>query len=947
MKKTLLLLFVCLFVGISHAQAQVTVKGTVISSENNEPVIGASVLVKGTTNGTITDINGQFTLTNISPTNKTIIVSFIGMETQEVTIKPEMKIVMTSTTEVMEEVLVVAYGTAKKSAFTGSAKMIHTEQITKRPVTNVIESLSGQVAGLQMTMTNGQPGETPSILIRGISSMSAKTDPLIVLDGMPYEGGWNNINPADVESISVLKDAASTALYGARGANGVIIITTKSAKAGDAKITVDAKWSANTRGEIEYDYIKDPGEYYQAHYKALYNYYLNAQGQTPDQAYVSANTNMIGTNSQTGGLSYNVYSIQNSAAGGFSQAFNTAPIYPLYLRDTNGKIMQDKNGDMYDFGVSNQGPLNRPINPNSNGIKLSQLDTYNTSANTLNGDAFIDINFLKDFKFTFNAGTSIRDSRYKNALNPFYGTANSLNGSINVQHWRRTTLNLQQILNYNHSFGLHNVSLMAGHESFNNVYEELYAAKNSMFSFFQNQELNGAISGTNDESSYKSKYNTEGYLFRGMYDYDSKYFFQLSYRRDASSRFHPDNRWGNFYSVGTAWILTKEKWLDDIKWLDLLKLKFSVGQQGNDRIDDFLYVDTYNINNSNNELSLGFSRKGNKNITWETNTNINLGIEFELLKGRLSGSIEYFNRRTTDMLNRFSVPLSLGYSGYYDNIGDMNNKGVEIDLKYIPVKTRNVTWNIGFNATHYRNKISRLAESKKTDIIDGHAGYVNGLYYYGEGLPMYTNYVQKYAGVSEEGKPQWYYTDKQTGEMKTTTTYSQADLYLCGDAVPDLYGGINTSLSFYGFDFSTQINYSIGGQAYDYGYQALMSPPTSTHLGYNVHKDIYKAWSPENTQSDIPQWQFNDLYSVKTSDRFLTNASSISIQNIQLGYTFSKKTLRSLYLTNLRIYVACDNVYYWSKRKGFDSRVTWNGNKDSSGEYSAVRAFSAGLSLQF
>lgn len=408
---------------------------------------------------------------------------------------------------------------------------------------------------------------------------------------MPYEGGWNNINPADVESISVLKDAASTALYGARGANGVIIITTKSAKAGDAKITVDAKWSANTRGEIEYDYIKDPGEYYQAHYKALYNYYLNAQGQTPDQAYVSANTNMIGTNSQTGGLSYNVYSypegeyligkngllnpnaklgrivngyyltpdnwvdavyhtalrqeynvnisggsdkaqiyasfgyldedgiaegsdysritgrlkttyqakpwmrfganisythsIQNSAAGGFSQAFNTAPIYPLYLRDTNGKIMQDKNGDMYDFGVSNQGPLNRPINPNSNGIKLSQLDTYNTSANTLNGDAFIDVNFLKDFKFTFNAGTSIRDSRYKNALNPFYGTANSLNGSINVQHWRRTTLNLQQILNYNHSFGLHNVSLMAGHESFNNVYEELYAAKNSMFSFFR------------------------------------------------------------------------------------------------------------------------------------------------------------------------------------------------------------------------------------------------------------------------------------------------------------------------------------------------------------------------------------------------------------------------------------------------------------------------------
>lgn len=1053
MKKTLFLLFACLFTGINFALAQITVKGTVLSSENNEPVIGASVLVKGTTNGTITNLNGEFTLINLSPANKTIIVSFIGMETKEVEIKPQMTVILSPATEVMEEVLVVAYGTAKKSSFTGSAKMINTEQITKRPVTNVIESLSGQVAGLQMTTTTGQPGAAPDILIRGISSMSAETTPLIVLDGMPYEGSWNNINPSDVESISVLKDAASTALYGARGANGVIIITTKTAKAGDSKITVDAKWSANTRGEIEYDYIKDPGEYYEAHYKALYNYYLNAQGQTADQAYVSANTNMVGTSSQRGGLSYNVYSypegeyligkngllnpnaklgrvvngyyltpddwidatyhtalrqeynvnisggsdklqlyasfgyldedgiatgsdynritgrlkttyqakpwmkfganisythsIQNSASGGFSQAFNTAPIYPLYLRDADGNIMYDKNGARYDFGVSNQGPLNRPINSNTNGIKLSQLDTYNTSTNGMNGDAFVDIHFLKDFKFTFSAGSSIQDGRYKTAGNPFYGSAQSLNGSVSIQHWRKTTLNLQQILNYNHSFGAHNVSLMAGHESYNNVYESLSAAKNGLFSFFQNQELNGAINGTNDEASYKSKYNTEGYLFRAMYDYDSKYFFQFSYRRDASSRFHPDNRWGNFYSFGLAWILTKENWLNDIKWLDLLKLKFSVGQQGNDRISDFLYVDTYSINNSNNELSLGFSRKGNKNITWETNTNINLGLEFEIFKGKLSGSIEYFNRRTTDMLNQFSVPLSLGYSGYYDNIGDMDNKGIEVDLKYIPVKTKNITWSIGLNATHYKNSISRLAESKKTDVVDGHAGYVNGLYYYGEGLTMYTNYVQKYAGVSEEGKPQWYYTDEKTGEMKKTTTYSQADLYLCGDATPDLYGGINTSLSLYGFDFSAQINYSIGGLAYDYGYESLMSPPTSTHLGYNFHKDIYKAWTSENKNTDIPQWQFNDLYSVKTSDRFLTNASSLSIQNIQLGYTFPKKILRNLYLTNLRIYIACDNVYYWSKRKGFDSRVSWVGNSDTSGTYSAVRAFSAGLSLQF
>lgn len=788
MKKTLLLLFVCLFVGISHAQAQVTVKGTVISSENNEPVIGASVLVKGTTNGTITDINGQFTLTNISPTNKTIIVSFIGMETQEVTIKPEMKIVMTSTTEVMEEVLVVAYGTAKKSAFTGSAKMIDTKQILKRPITNVVESLSGQVAGLQMVTTTGAPGSTPSMLIRGISSISAGTNPLIVLDGMPYEGGWNNINPTDVESISVLKDAASTALYGARGANGVVIITTKTGNTGKAKITIDAKWSMNTRGEIEYDYIKDPAEYYEVHYKSLYNNLINA-GQTPEQAYITANKNMVSDVKEYGGLSYNVYSypnneyligenghinphatlgriignyyiipdnwvdaayetalrqeynvnisggndktqiygsfgyldedgiatgisdyqristrlkasyqakswlkfggnmsyvhsVTNDVATGFSTAFSIAPIYPLYLRDSNGNIMQDRNGKMYDFGDTSSGPLYRPYSPKLNSLNQGMMNYNRTSSNTFNGNGSMEINFLKDFKFSFNVGASIRESRNSSAENPYYGLSKQTNGWVGAEHWRRATLNLQQLLNYTHSWELHNVSLMLGHENYRSDYDYLYAAKTNLFSYEQNKELNGAIIGSNDESSYRTHYNTEGYFLRAMYDYDSKYFFQFSYRRDASSNFHPEHRWGNFYSFGLAWLLNKESWLKEINWIDLLKLKFSIGQQGNDAIGSFRYVDIYSIGNSNNELSLAFSQKGNKNITWETNTNINIGVEFELFKGHLNGSIEVFNRRTTDMLNWFSVPLSLGYSGYYDNVGDMNNRGIEIDLKF-------------------------------------------------------------------------------------------------------------------------------------------------------------------------------------------------------------------------------------------------------------------------
>ena len=247
---------------------------------------------------------------------------------------------------------------------------------------------------------------------------------------------------------------------------------------------------------------------------------------------------------------------------------------------------------------------------------------------------------------------------------------------------------------------------MLGHENYRSDYDYLYAAKTNLFSYEQNKELNGAIIGSNDESSYRTHYNTEGYFLRAMYDYDSKYFFQFSYRRDASSNFHPEHRWGNFYSFGLAWLLNKESWLKEINWIDLLKLKFSIGQQGNDAIGSFRYVDIYSIGNSNNELSLAFSQKGNKNITWETNTNINIGVEFELFKGHLNGSIEVFNRRTTDMLNWFSVPLSLGYSGYYDNVGDMNNRGIEIDLKFTPVKTKDLLRTINLNATHYRNKIS-------------------------------------------------------------------------------------------------------------------------------------------------------------------------------------------------------------------------------------------------
>lgn len=1061
MTKQVIFFLMCLFIVIGHLSAQVTkMSGIVLSQEDESPVVGASVLIQGTTRGTITDVDGKFILDHIQPADKKIVVSFIGMKTQAVDIKPFVKVVLVTESEMMDEVMVVAYGTAKRSAFTGSASIVNAEKLTKRQTTNVVQALAGQVAGLQMTSGSGQPGgDAPTLIIRGIGSINAENDPLIIVDGMPYEGGWNNINPSDVESVSVLKDAASNALYGARGANGVIIITTKQAKAGEAIVTASAKWGVNTRGTIDYDYIKDPGEYYEAHYKALYNQLRYVKGLSAEEAYIQANKNMIGNTKENGGLTYNVYSypqneyligqngklnpnatlgrvvngytlypddwVDDAYSSALRQEYNVnvsggtnkmqlygsfgylkddgivpssnyerysarfkgsyqakkwmkyganisythsnsasltekydtdlssftegmAPIFPVYVRDANGNIMTDLNGKVYDYGTATAQPgLARPNHPNSS-IQSSMLNQQNRNGNTFSGNAFVDVTFLKDFKFTFNVGTTVNEVRYYTTSNPYYGFGAEQNGTVTMYHYRTTTLNLQQILNYSRSFGKHNVSAMLGHESYKYNYAELSAAKKNMFSYWGNHELNGAVIDSSGAASYSTDYNTEGYFLRLLYDYDTKYHFSASYRRDASSRFHPDHWWGNFYSVGAAYMMSKEDWFD-VKWIDSFKVKFSIGQQGNDNLGSsgyYYYTDRYNIVNSNDELSLTFNGKGQKDITWETNTNMNLGVEFELFKGKLSGGIEFFYRKTTDMLNWFNVPLSLGYAGYYDNIGDMANKGVEMELNYTPINKKNFTWKINMNLTHYKNKITFLPDEKKTVTMDGHGGYMNGNRYYGEDLPINTWYMKRFAGLSEEGLSMWYYTDTQTGEEKTTTTYSTGDFYLCGDPNPDLYGGFGTSINFHGFDFSTQFSYSVGGKTYDYGYAGMMANPTATSVGNRWHKDVLKAWSPENTSSTIPRWYFNDLNTTGSSDRFLIDGSYLNLQNIQLGYTLPNNLTSYLGVKNVRLYFVCDNVYYWSKRKGLDPRRSIEGG-GASGKIAPFRTYSGGISLQF
>lgn len=1049
----------------------VNVTGTVTDAETGEPVPFASIQIKGTLTGGSSDADGKYSI--LVHEDAVLIFSSIGYQTMEIGVdgKSTLNVSLSPDTEMLDETIVVAFGTSTRESFTGSATVVNSGDIAKVQSSDVTRALEGVVAGVQMTTSSGSLGQSPSIMIRGVSSINAGNSPLYVIDGVPYTGDMNNINPNDIESMTVLKDAASNALYGARGANGVIMITTKKAKSGDAIVNIDAKWGWNTKALQEYDYITNPAEYYEAHYSALYNYYRYGRGMSAAEAHLTANNNVAGSSSN-GGLGYQVFTVPegqafigtngkvnpnatlgrrvtyggqeyylypdnwvdetytqslrqeynvsvsgttgkasifasfgylnnkgiidgsdmyrysarlkadyqakswlkvganaaytkfnwnngNSDEGSSSSTGNVfafasaiAPIYPVYMRDGNGNIMVDDRGNIrYDYGAGANAGQVRPVMNNANPLQSLTLDKSNSEGNALNGTAYAEVNFLKDFKFTFNVGMGLDETRSTSVQNPYYGQFASMGGIISKSHARTYYFNMQQLLSWDRTFAdIHHVSVLLGHENYSTSSYDLGAAKSNMFSI-DNTELNGAVSDMQSASSAYDSYNNEGYFVRAQYDYAEKLFLSASYRRDASSRFHPDHRWGNFWSLGAGWLINKEPWFN-ASWIDMLKLKASIGSQGNDNIGNYRYLDTYTIESGAGDIAVIFNSKGNPEITWETNTNFNAGADFDFWGGRLTGTVEYFYRLTSDMLFYFYTPDSIGYSGYYDNVGDMRNSGIEVSLNGVLMQRKNFRWDAYLNFTHYTNKILRIPDDNKTAEFEGHEGYRSGTSFYGEGLPIYTFLMPKYAGVDHStGEPLWYRDiTNEAGEVVSTTTtktYSEATDYLCGDPTPDLYGGFGTSLSFYGFDVSASFTYSIGGLTYDSGYAGLVSSPVGTSTGGNIHKDVIEqAWTPENPDSDFPRWQFGDQYTSSTSDRFLVPASYLNFQNAQIGYTFPERLTQKIKVSRLRLYVSCDNIVYWSYRKGLDPRYSFSGSTNNAVN-SPVRTLSGGINITF
>ena len=998
---------------------------------------------------------------------KTLLISFIGLQSQEVAVKPVVKVVLKSDAEVLDEVVVTAYGTSTKGSFTGSASVMKADKIEKRQVSNVSNALAGAVAGVQILSNNGQPGESAKVRIRGVGSINAGTDPLYVVDGVPYDGDLSSINSADIESMTVLKDAASTALYGARGANGIIMITTKKGTSGKARVNFDAKWGVNSRAVKNYDVMTSPKNYMEKAYEAIYNGYTQTNGYPADIAHVQANKTLLSNSG--GGVGYPVYTVpagqlligsngmlnpnatlgymteygnwltpdnwedemfQNklrqeyniNVAGGndkstFYMAFgylddqgviegsgftrfsgrlkgdykvtdwlkvganvnyinsesrypgdqdsdhtassgnafyianNIAPIYPMYVRGEDKQIMTLTGRPVYDYGDGKSVPgYSRAFMQIANPAGDLVYNKTNYMRDVFNTNWFAELTPIKGLTVSARFGLNVDNTRLNLLNNPYMGQSAEYNGEVVQAAMRTYGLDQQYVANYNFTLqDIHHFDITAGYDGYTYEYTELSGQGQNLYDP-ESEFVSNTIDKKN-ATGFKQTYATEGFFGRVNYSYDDKYFGNVSYRRDASSRFSPDNRWGDFWAASVAWMITREEFMKNVTWVNMLKLKASFGQQGNDDLllpagksvggsqkNFYPWMDQYSVMGANGIFSDGtLFAKGNKDITWETSTSYNVGLEFALFNNRLNGSAEYFARKSSDMLYNKPIAGSMGYTYIPMNVGSMTNSGFELDLSYQIFNRKNFSWDVNFNATFVKNKINELHPDLKGQLIDGSNIYE-------EGESMYRMYLVKYAGVDEKTGEALYWAKDKDGKEYATDNYSLAQTNKAGtdNLMPKVYGGFGTSIEAYGFDASIQLSYQLGGQIYDSGYRFMMAGKGE---GQNWHKDIYNAWTPANTKTDVPRLNAQDSFTNALSDRWLISSNYLSINNITVGYTLPSNLVKKMFIEKLRVYFTADNVGLIAKRKGLDPRQSYTTSTNSL--YSPIRTISGGISLTF
>ncbi|MDO5978588.1 SusC/RagA family TonB-linked outer membrane protein [Flavivirga spongiicola] len=1016
------------------------IKGTV--SDGQLPLPGASIVIKGTQTGTQTDFDGNYTIE--VNTGDILIFSFVGMTTQEIQVGTSdiINVTMVADTS-LDEVIVVAYGTAKKADFTGSATQLNSEALSKITVANISAAIEGSSAGVSVTAAGGQPGQGQSIRIRGFGSFDADSGPLYVVDGIPFYGSINSINPTDIESLTILKDASSTSLYGNKAANGVVMITTKRGRNKKGQFSLNASTSIVDRSIDEYERLGS-NTYYEIMWESMrnseaipgvdsaadvtaantfastniitellnnpynvpddqivgtdgkinpsarllyndldwvdavtrigirQNYDINYQGGTDtSDFYVSLgylneegfikksnferfsgriNANYQANNWLKTGLNLSATTSEgNQAQTGSTQnssfvnpmrfARSVAPIYPIYKHNPDGSFILDDNGNrLYELDD------NRPNTANGGRHILAEID-YNQDLDeitSLSGKTYFDINFTQDLMLTVNVSLDQRHWYTTDFENKIIGDG-APGGKSTRRYNRRTTLGFNQLLNYNKSFGNHNFKLLAAHESLQLKVNNFIGEKSQLIAD-GNTELINFVTTTN-LSSVTDILRDESYFGRFNYDYDGKYFLSTSYRTDGSSKFAKDVRWGEFWSLGAAWRLERESFIENIAAIDLLKLRGSYGELGNNSgISWYAYQGLYDLD-FNNQSESGFLQATLEAplLEWESSESYDIALEFGLWN-RLNGIIEYYNRESANLLFDVPLPLSSGSEDISKNIGTLFNRGIEISLDYDVIKSDHFNWNFGINATTIKNEFTKLPQE---EIINGSKKLMVG-------HSIYDYWLKDWYGVDPADGAALYTANEDAIDANgsdirvidgntLTTNQASAKFHYAGTAIPDLIGAISNSLRYKNFNLSFLMTYQIGGESIDYNYQSIMG---SGNYGRAKSVDILKRWQKPGDITNVPRLDASQTTNFNaTSDRWLVDASYLNMKRINFSYNLPSDFISSIGINTAQLYLSAENVFSINSRKGLNIQQNFSGT--TSNVYTPSRIVSLGLNVKF
>jgi len=958
-------ILLCAVFAVTQVTAQNrTVRGKV-TEDGKKPVANASVLVKGSTLGTKTDDQGYYTIA-VPASAKVLSFSALNFETQEQSIgsKTEINVVLTATVSELQQVIVTGYGTTKKATNTGSIAIVKSADIENLPFTSVDKALQGKVAGLQSVASSGQPGASQAILIRGASSITASTSPLWVIDGVPVNAGdasrlqttgnlLSTLNPNDIESISVLKDAASQSIYGSRAANGVIVITTKKGKSGKTKFRFDSEVGNSQTAYQNPKYLPlDANQFMNLTRDGLAAYGYSA---------AQINSIMPATFGEGNGVDFNWYQhimrtgtqkqYNLSAEGGNDKTtfflsggtfFQEGTSINSQLERNNLNVrITNKATDRLTIGFNlNAGSVNQraPLNGGAFGNPL--LSTYfllpsysaykpdGTYNYTLNGGlhntialASMDKRYLRqtsargsltgeykildNLKFKSVYGIDYNNLEEDQYNNPIHGDGAATSGRAFAYYTRyfnyvwTNTLDFQQNITRN---GDLSSTTQIGYEAQKSA---------GYFSSLQAQQFPPSLSLTwpaSGASPTTASASISDYTFASQFastnlNYQNRFVLSGSFRRDGSSRFSAAHRYGNFWSVGATWNIEKEKFMANQKVFDQLKLRSSYGVNGNAGIGNYDAPALYGFGFNYNQLpGSAPTNVGDPNLTWELNKPFNVGIDFSVFKNRVNVTVDYYVRKSENLL--LSVPLSStsGFASATRNIGAMENKGVEFSINVVPVQTKDFRWDVDFNFANNNNKITSLPN---------HADIISGTFIIREGQSLNTFFLREYAGVNPgTGDPMWYDTDKH-GASSNVYPGASARI-LAGGALPKFFGSLTNGLTYKGFTFSAQLYYNFGNKTYDTWRGYYLGSGNGPSFNKVVRQ--LDAWQKPGDRTDIPRYIYGGNKSFSSGSTFnLNDGSFVRLRDIQLGYNVPKAKLDKLKIVNANFYVRGTNLFTWVK----------------------------------